>query len=165
MARADRSPRDVAIPGRLSRLSVCGNLCPLEDHLRTTPRHRLAIAPMWRGMAWHSIAWRGSAAPIVSRVSRIHTLCQSYWRTPRAFRRRILPFTYSPPAPLSLYLSQPDRNDYETARPPPRRSLILAFIPSRIDSWHCTQIYGSGPSGPSGLSFPLKSQWLRERTT
>lgn len=35
--RADRRPRGVAIPGRLSRLSVRGNLCPLEDHLRTTP--------------------------------------------------------------------------------------------------------------------------------
>lgn len=66
--RADRYPRGAAILGRLSCLSVGGNLCPLEDHLRTTLAIGATIVA-WRGVAWRGIAvWHDP----LSRVSNLY---------------------------------------------------------------------------------------------
>jgi len=118
--RANKCPRGAVNPRRLSRLSFRGNLCPFEDHLRTTPP---SMPPAWLG-----VVWRGAVAryDCLSRVSNPYFMPILPADAP-GFQRRILPFTY--PA----CLSQPDRNDYGTARPP------FAVIPSRIDSWHRTQ--------------------------
>ena len=162
--RTDRRSCSVAIPRRLSRLSFHGNLCLLEDHLRTTNttkrlRHRIAsVLPARCSVAQSSLACLASI---------LYANLTGAADAPGAFRRRILPFTWP------TCLSQPDRNDYGTACPPFARSRL--FLPALIRS---IVVYGFSFSSlrnhsdrenewlnqPSpSLASPAPCQWLPDK--
>lgn len=89
--------------GRLSRLSVRGNLCPPKDHLRITLRHRCYRRS---SRIYIFMPILPADAPGLSDGESFHLL--------------------RPPASLS----QPDRNDYGTARPSFAYSRL--FLPALI---------------------------------